>query len=307
MAVAAVWYPHALDLDGSNVITELQDVTPANNFQDIVEYSAGEAAPQNGGSYGAVPDINFTTPQCKTILDLINVEAVAKDLSAGSVDMYFRKGDPNATREATAATVHDRWRLTTNAVLALQTIEASQNSLATVRARLLPVWNGSNNPIIATGSVALSGTSAASEFYTLGRVDINGTDISAVADVSIDYQVEFEEVADSGEPFISYGGIRRFAPRVSIRSRDVTLFRTYGAAGTALSSLEVYLRKMDASGHVVANATTQHIKFTATAGTIRAREVSGVPEAVVSVDIDLLKPNATTDPLLISSTAVAIT
>ena len=310
MTTASVWYPHAIDLDsGTNVITQLTDVTPANNVQDLIEYSASEAAPLFGGSFGAVPDINFTTTQLKTIMDLIDVDNVAKDLSGGSVDLWYRKGNPHSTREAIGAsnTLHDRWRMTTNALLVMQSMTASQGAMATMTCRLLPVWDGSTDPMTFTGSLGSLPASATNDFFTLGRVDINGTDIGAITDVSLDYQLEYEEVADSGEPFISYGAIRRFAPRLTITTRDVTTVRTYGTAGTALTSFELYWRHLAANGNVVANATATHIKMTATAGVIRAREVSGIPEAAAQIEIDFLKPNSTTDPLLISDTTSAIT
>jgi len=308
MTTASVFYPHAIDLDaGTNVISELTDVTPAINSQDIVEYSAAETAPMYGGSFGAIPDINFTTPQIKTILDLIDTEGVSKDLSAANVDLWYRKGAASGSRTATATLAHERYRLTTNAMMILGSLEASQGAVATVRTRLLPIWDGSTVPMVFTGSLALSGTSAASEFFTLGKVDLNGTDIGAVQSLSIDYQVEMEEVQDSGEPYISYGAIRRFAPRVTITTRDTTLLGTYGVAGTALTASDFYFRKLNANGNVVADVTAGHIKLNATAGVIRAREISGVPESMVSIEIDLLKPDATTAPLVITSTAVAIT
>tara|TARA_R100000808_G_scaffold19496_1_gene42293 strand:+ start:10166 stop:11095 length:930 start_codon:yes stop_codon:yes gene_type:complete len=309
MTTASLWYPHAIDLNGTNVLTQLQDVTPANNVQELIEYSASEAAPLFSGSFGAVPDFTFTTSQLKTVLDLIDVENVAHDLSGGSADLWYRKSDPHSTREAIGVsdTLHDRWRLTTNALLTIQSMSASQGGLATMVARLLPVWDGSTDPIVFTGSLGNLPASAVSEFFTLGRIDINGTDIGAVTDVSVDYQVEYEEVADSGEAYITYGGIQRFSPRISITSRDVTLMRTYGTAGTALTSFELYWRHLAANGNVVANGTATHIKMTATAGTIRAREVSGLPEAAVQIDIDLIKPDNATDPLIISDTTSTIT
>lgn len=303
MTTASVYYPHAI-IAGGTTITQMTDVTPANNFQDLAEFSAGQTAPQYSGSQFATPDITFNSPQIASVLAAIDTEGVAVDLSGGNVDLHYKKGNPHGTREADASLVHLRGRLTTNALLYWTGLRASQGQLAEISCRLLPVWDGTNNPIIWTGSLALAGTSQAAEQFTLGRIDLNGTNISAVQDLDWNNNVEPEEVGDSGEPFISYGGINRFSPQFTFRTRDTTVISTYGAVGTALTGFEVYLRKKAASGINVADATAQHIKLfkASAAGTIKARQVSGL-NGMAEVFVQLLKPSAAADPFDISTTS----
>lgn len=304
MTTASVYYLHGIQL-ASAFMSQLTDATPASNLSDLLEFPAGQTGPMFAGSHGAVPDVQFTTKQIGDLLDEMTAEAIAADLTAGSVDLYYKKGNPHGLREADAGLLHERYRLTTNALLYLQSIRASQGSDAEATARLLPVWDGTNNPIIPTGSLALAGTSSASHTYTLGRIDLNGTNISGVQEMDLQLNVEPEEVADSGEPYISYGGINRYAPTITLRTRDTTVMRTYGFTGTAVSSFEVYLRKRSAASINVADGTAEHIKISGTAGLIKARQVSG-NDGMAEVFVQVLKPSAAGAPLTIS-TGSAIT
>lgn len=295
---------HGIQL-GSGFLSQLNDATPAYNMDDLVEFAAGQTAPQFAGSNISNPDLPFTTKQLKTLLDEFDVEDVIKDLSGGNVDVYFKQRAPNALRTPDASLAHIRGRLTSNAMLYLQSIRAQQSQDAEASARLLPSWDGSNNPLIMTGSVALSGTSTADHTYTLGRIDLNGTNLAGVQEMTLDLGMEEEAVADSGEPFPSFVGINRYAPTVVLQTRDTTLMATYGGTGTVLASMEVYLRKKSSADINVADGTAEHIKITASDGLIRARQIAGL-DGMCEVHVQILKPNATTAPLTIN-TASAIT
>jgi hypothetical protein len=78
-----------------------------------------------------------------------------------------------------------------------------------------------------------------------------------------------------GDGFLTYIGIRRYRPVITIRTRKTSYFATYGTRGLPLSSLTCYLRNKLASGINVADATPQHIKITCGTGSIKPREVRG--------------------------------
>ncbi|MHC4108845.1 MAG: hypothetical protein ACYSTY_12235 [Planctomycetota bacterium] len=312
MATAAVYYPHVIRVQTGGAaysdITQLTDVIPANNYQDLVEFASGQTAPQFVGSEGTTPDINFTSRQLKTVLDLIDTESVAMKPKAYPVDVHYKKGDEGGTRVADATAQHLRARMAAStAMLYLMSISANQGASAELRARLLAIWDGTNNPVVWTGSLALAATSAATHTYTLGRVDLNGTDLAAVQSVDLQWNVTPEEVADSGEAFITYGGVAQFSPTLVITTRDTNAMVTYGATagGVTLTALECYFRKRDDNLINVADGTAEHIKITATSGLIKGRQASGL-NGSTEIFVQLTKPNATTAPLIIN-TASAIT
>lgn len=306
MTTANVYYVHAVKLL-SGTITQLTEATPSYGFTDLVEFASGQTGPQFTGTSQSNPDLNFTSVQLNTVLAEIDTEGICVDLSGGNVDIEYKKGNPHGTRVADGTAGHLRGRLESNALLYWESIRASQGQNAEIRARLLPVWDTVNDPIVFTNNVALTATSAANPVYTLGRIDLNGTNIAAVTDLDWNNNIQAEEVADSGEPFISYGAIRTFSPQFTFRSRDTTLLQSYGSRGTTLTSFEVYFRKRSTNLISVADGTAEHIKLSnaSASGLIKARQATG-NDGIVEVFVQLLKPAAGTDPFAIN-TASTIT
>src|SRR3989304_3622984 len=89
-AMDIVYYPHAIYAPGIFTITQISDVEPGHNFQDLSEFAAGQVGPQFTGSHMASPDHRFTTTQIKSVLDACDVYNIAKDLSGTSVDTEFK-------------------------------------------------------------------------------------------------------------------------------------------------------------------------------------------------------------------------
>lgn len=305
MATSNVFYLHALQLN-STVITQLTDLTGGFNFDDLAEFSAGQTAPQYSGSIFSTPDISFSTSQLASLLGDIDTAGVSVSIAAGNADLYYKKGTAYGTRVADITTQHVRGRMATNAMVYWNSVRASQGGIAELQARVLPAWDGSNAPLAYTSGVALAGTSQAAEQFTLGPIDLNGTTYKPI-DVEFSTNVTPEEVADSGEPYPTYVGISQTSPSFTFRTRDTSIIASIGATGAALTSFEVYFRRLNQSGIAVADATTSHAKLhkASAAGTIKARSTAG-ESGIVEVFVQLIQPSAGTDPFDIS-TGVAIT
>jgi len=298
-------YPHAIILPGLTDVTQLTDVRAAYNFTDIVERSAGQAAPQWSGSEDAVPAFNGATPQIKDILDACTVDDIIGDLSAGNVDLLYKAAKSGAIRQGDAELAHLRARLEANAILYWERIRATSRQAAEIDFRFLPIWDGTTDPLVWTGSLALSGTSAVQGRYTMGKVALNGTDLSLVQEWTLENNITPDEVFGDGSPYLLEAGIDEYSPTLVARTRDLSVMATYGGTGTALTSLAAYLKKKKASGINEPDATAAHIKITGSAGTIKAREVSGL-KGVAEIFVQLVKPAAGTAPFVVD-TASAIT
>lgn len=303
MATTRVYYPHGIDLNGT-FIAQVRDVTPSRNLDELVEFAAGQTAPQYRGSHEARPEIVVVTTQVKDVLDAMTVSGLVGDFSAGNVDLYYKAGKSKALREADASLVHLRVRCD-NAFGYWTRLTARQGAAATIELRIVPVYDGVNIPLVATGSVALSGTSVVDHIFTLGPLALNGSNLDALQGFEWENNVQAEEVTDSGVPYLAYGGVAAFAPRIRATTRDAGVFATYGN-GTALTALAAYLRKKQkASPAPVADVTAEHIKLTATAGDIVAPGLTGLA-AEGDLMIGLEKPDAASDPFAVD-TASAIT
>jgi len=288
-----VYYPHAIAASTilANPICAITSVEPAHNFQDLTEVAAGQVGPQFHGTHMASPDNRFGTTQIKDILDacLAGDYNISRDMTTTNVDVEYKAGDKYGARVADATTAHLRMRMQANALLAWESLSAQQGGLAELRCRLVATFNAAtgNDPLMATSAVALSYTSALQQFYTLGPVRLNGTVMEGVQDAQLDNNIDYEECAGDGDAFLSYVGIANYAPVFTFHSRNLAYLDTYGERGTALSSWYWWLKKKIASGINVADATVEHILFSATVGTIKARRIQsgGKPLAEVTVNL----------------------
>lgn len=284
MSVSALYYPHAIVLPSGTVIAQLSDLTPGYELDDLTEFAAGQVGPQFVGSGRSVPHVPFTSTQLLSVLSEIDTLGVAKSLAAGNTDVYYRAGASLGARVAGASSAHVRMRMASNGLLTWQSIQADQDRTAEIRARILPVWDGTNNPVVVTGSQALAGTSAVNSLFTLGPIKINGSFVGGLTTLTWENNLEYEEVAGDGEEFISYGGVRTVRPVITFRTKNVAVLNTYGAKGTALTALSCFFRKRQSAGINVADATTEHISLTHTAGVIKAQRISNA-EAEVQIHL----------------------
>jgi len=304
MTVSGLIYPHAILFEGGDTITQITDYDTGFNLEDLIEMSAGQTAPQFSGASVGNPALTFSTKQIKTVLDNCATEGVVGDLSGGNVDFEYKRGLSHGLRVSDAGTSHLRARMEDNALIYWTSIAASQGQPAEISARILPVWDGVNDPLVFAGSVALTAASQAAENFTLGPIAINGTVLPGVQSMNWDNRITTEEVSDNGEPYITYGGVKDYSPQISIATRSGISIASFGPI-TAATAVTVYLRRKAANGINVADGTASHIKFTATAGSVRSRRLSG-GDASFALDINLIKPSAAGNPFTVS-TASAIT
>lgn len=311
MGFSAVHRPHAIAFPGPVYVTQFTDVRVNNNYQEFVERSASEAAPQWSGALAAAPELGFTSRQLKSILDLTTDQDVAVGYSAaspGTVAMYYRTGANRGLRVAVASALHNRFDMVNNAMLLWNSISAQQKGIAEIDCLVKAVSpDGVTAPMVAVGTCALAGDVAVSHVYTLGPISVNGVFLNSVVGHSIDNGFTFDAEDESGNPYLQYYGIDEWNPRVTIDTNDATVFATFGAGGTALTSLKQYFRKLKkGSLGPVADVTAEHIKITGTSGSIFVQEGSGL-KAKFRVTIALTKPDAATQPLVVdTASAIAV-
>jgi hypothetical protein len=291
MSVPALYYPHAIVLPSSTVISQLSDLGPGYELDDLSEFAAGQVGPQFVGSGKSMPQVSFSSTQLSSLLAEIDTLGVCKSLAAGNTDVYYRKGASLGARVAAASSAHIRLRMASNGLLAWQSIQCDQDRTAEIRARILPVWDGTNNPLVITGSTALAGASAVNSIYTLGPIKINGSFVGGLTTLSWENNLEYEEVGSDGEEFISYGGIRSVRPVITFRTKNAEVLSTFGAKGTAVTALSCFFRKRQSAGINVADNTAEHISLTHTAGVVKAQRISNA-EAEVQVHLRQAAENA---------------
>ena len=306
MGVATVDYLHGILLPDDTLLSELTDCTPGANSNYLTGYASGHDEPLFRSVSGQTPDASFTSCNIKTILDLIIAGGnnYGLDLSAGNTDLLYKRGQDLGVRYAAAAAQHARLRAA-QAFLYWNTISASHQQNADIACRLVAAYDGTNVPLVPAGTIALSGTPAATEFYTLGPVKINGAWLTNEQDWSLSSGVTPEEAGAAGEIWNSYVGIKQTDPVLTVNCLG-NPWALEALTGTAIATgLLLYLRKKDADGHNVADATEEHIKFSASYGYVLPESTRGAQNdpATTTLRIALRPASSLVETLAIDTTA----
>ena len=302
MSIPSIYYLHGILLPTGGLISELQDATPQLTTQRLLGYAAGHPEPFFLATQRQTIAIDFTTLALKQLLDYIatssNPYAVA---IAGPLDLLYKKGKDLGFREAAASTVHYRLRVM-KGLLYWRSIRATQAGNASIDGRLVITFDGTNQPVIPAGSIALSGTPVVNQYYTVGPVYLNGPALGGVQDLTITLNEKLDELASDGDIWSTYAGIGTDAPTVAVRALGEP-WRSIGLAGTAISALDLYLRAKDANGGNVADGVGSHLKFAATFGRIDPENTrSGTSDpAETSLLAQLIPPNTSSWAMGIST------
>lgn len=296
MTTNIVYYPHSVVAYSAVPaeifsLSQLSDVEVGHNFQDLTEHVPSLSAPQFSGTHQAAPDNRFTVKQIKSVLDacIAGNLSIARDLSAGNVDVEYKAGSNLNVRLAGSAV---RARMQENAMLTWESITCRQGQLAEIRCRLAAIYKSStgNDPLVFTGGLTVAATVGLQHLFTQGPVKLNGSFVPGVTDWTLDNNIEYEEEASDGDGFLTYLGVKRFRPVLTLHTRDASVLATYGSRGTALTAFKSFLRKKLASNINILDATQENIEIGISGGaggTIKARKISS-PTAVAEVTVDLI-------------------
>lgn len=248
-----------------------------------------------------VPAFRFNCEQLKSILDICGCGLA--DLTSGNTDLYFKKTANRASRVADATTQHIRCRAP-KAVLVPLSLRATLGSPATLSARIVCTWDGTNEPLTPAGGVALAGTPVScEEQFVVGPVAINGSTISGIQETEIDFGVALFEQMSDGELYLTFIAEQERQPMVTFKTLTASL-PSIGLNGSALTSGSFYFRKCGQTARVP-NATAEHLKFSATSGLVHiVDQTGGGNEAsLTTIRCELSMPDATTAPLTVDTTS----
>ena len=269
MAISNLFRLDAVILPSNDIqsITR-QDWTDGVNT--IFERGAGGIRPLFTGVSRQEPEIRFSTPQIDKILDDITPGAPLAISSA--LTTYFKK--MGQTGHVARATTSHQSAAVNYGLAYIDRINLEAEGNSTVDVVICCGFDGTNDPIVFTGSVALDATDLASaDHFAVGPVSINGSAVAGIQRVTIESGVTIVKEFGEGDVWPTFVGLETTEPMIRITTKEVAPFVTAGVDGLALdgsNGVVVYARRLTQSqaGGVarVANATASHIKFTALNG-----------------------------------------
>ncbi len=290
MAVASAHVLHGIEsASPSFFLSQISDARTSGGIEFLTQRPSGHVYPMYRAVQKQQPEVTFSTPQIKTLLD--NVLEVGADLSAGNTDLWFKKTTDLGTRVLNATASHTRMRAA-QAFLMWSQISGTHGDLMSASCRLVAKYDGTNEPIVPAGSTALSGTETSAQAFGVGPIEINTVELSGIQEVTVESGIELVMIGASSEPWDTFLFVQQTDSQVTIRTTEVSPWVTYGLDGTPLTNIEIWLRKLaiDSTGGVTRtpDATAEHIKMSSTTGgLITVEDTSGAGNEPVSTTLRL--------------------
>ena len=209
---------------------------------------------------------SFDTRSIAAALALCGALGVDISTLAGGLIFYDQKMLQGGTRALTLA--HRSKTINAGILYPTKLTVTHGNSDAVLSYAALPIWNGTNNPIVLTEDITLPAGPTDAERFTLGPVTVGGVVYDQLHSLEIDFGAQVRGESADGEYWSRYARIDAFSPRIVLRGKKVKWFKDTGGvpmlgAVHTHANTSIFLRKRAAGGTFVADGTAQHVKFTA--------------------------------------------
>lgn len=305
MGVGTVSQLHAIRWAGSFDITQLEDLTPRMGVDMIFARSAGVFHPMFAAVRAHGLEVSFSTPQLNTVFDIFDASDTGIIITTSDTDLHYKA---LSTTTGIVGSTGERMRVS-DAAMVIDNISAGHQQLATARCRIIPLYDGSNNPIVSS-SQSVAGTEQAAQNYMLGPVKLDTTAIDGVVDVSVDMGLNLLRKGDASEPWDRSVYLLTASPVIRIRTTNHALMTTYGPlTPTALSGagLTIYFRQKSSGAINTADGTATHTKIVAATGVFCVEESSGSNNGPPTVTLMVYPTKSTAGTVVAFGKATAIT
>lgn len=279
-------------------------------IQDIVVAADGRVDPTFAAMAQQIPTIGFSSMHVGAILNGFPSGPLSgKILTTGNVlTAYFQRVLEGGTRDSGNTAIR---AVINEGLLIPRSISARLNQPAVIDIEAHATYDGTNDPIVYTQNVAISGTPAVTEAFMPGPVKINGTTIKAVESITIDFAIRIQNLFDNDEKgyWPSHLWIVERRPTIRFTTHDMAVLSSAGLSGVAQGATDslVYLRSMERNSVPYTDASLEHIKFSIDDGRIKIDEIDAShPDGTMATV--LIEPTYDgTNEMLASSVDQAIT
>jgi hypothetical protein len=261
-----VYKPHSITFptDPVSHVWQINGWRPAPGHNPFTEFAASGVVPLFVGTHNRSPMAEFDTPDLDKIIALLDATYKIFAGYSSAVLLKWLKKTNLGINEAAASTVHQSLSLA-RSLLTFESLSAQQDQLAimTMGLQAIAAADGSAAPVIASNATLVA--PSACNLYSLGPVQINTAAI-CVDGVTLNNNLTKDTRRCSNSVDPTYAAIDRIEPSAVLSTPEVDDVMSFFATPGAVTSFSFYLRKKSANGINVADATAEHIRFAATAG-----------------------------------------
>lgn len=269
MAISEVYRLSMIQLPGSSIyLKQIENVQVSAGIQSMLGMGAGEILPSFVATERQQPVITFRTSALKTLLDNVGVSGLS---ISTPLYLYFRKAS-NTGNVAIATTVHKRFAVNMGHLF-WSAINLPNGGQGSAECAIHCGYNGTNLPIVFSGTVAVPAQPLMAEYFGAGPVTLNaGTPICSVQTITINSGVALEKLNGCSEIYDTFIGVNAGPVTIQVECLDRVNWESSGLTTEGLSITDVtkcYAKKKANKGtNNVADGTAEHIEFICSDGRI---------------------------------------
>lgn len=289
----------------TQALTGIQNVRIDKGNQHSVVGGDGSAYSTFVSLMRQVNALTFDTTMIATALGIAGMSGLKIDAATTpfGFNTYWQAYADGAIRGGNGTNIKNNIK---KGLLIPTSISVSHGGNAVLSYALAIIWDGTNNPVITTLSQNLPAVAQVTELFTLGPVNINGTNLEGIQSIQINFGMSPLRVGGDGAIWDSFAAIEAVEPSAIITTTDMNVENTLSLIGTVqgATASQFFLRKKTAGAASVANATEEHIEFTMEKGTLIVNDESAAHRAN-GLSTVLFQPtwDGSNDPFAIDITA----
>ena len=310
MAVENIWKIRGIELPGPVRIGAITQVAMPVNASVTREVTAGDIFASSGRIDFTSVDLQITTLQAALLLDEI---AITGACISTPYTVYVSKYECSGPILSNTA-VHRSYTVN-KGMLFLNSLSCDHKGDVTIQATLQAVFDGTNDPVIASDVATLPAFPNESDRWTLAGPEclLMGVPWEDKTSVNIDFGVTTSTTGADSDPYDTFASIDSVLPVVTVNGINPTWYTgtggfKLGAYGgvtehddTNAKETKLVFRKRDGAGGFVPDATAEHIEITMYGPAYHDQllSASGVEAAQSSIRIEPIKDPGGNAPLLI--------
>jgi hypothetical protein len=272
-----LFYSYGARFDGT-YLGQSDDQQVDVNLKELIEYQSGNYAPGYVGAREAAPVYKLNTKDVAGVFDIAaaGVDDLHRDFSAGNVDWLYRAAMNRGSREAVASNVHYIYRMIQNALFYWDGFRADSKGEIEVNTMTIATLKGANPVTTLIPNQALPTASDVDNFFTLGKIVVNGVTLPRLQSLQWANNVKIEKELTDGKSSPTFAGIDTIQPECTFSVRDIATVGAFGFGGYPITAnFDVYLRKRQRGLINYPDASQVHTRLRATTGTILFERTAG--------------------------------
>jgi hypothetical protein len=196
---------------------------------------------------------------------------------------YFQKAALGGTRTAPATAEHITTTME-NGILVPRTLSMEHGADAELTFEAIPIKSGSDDPLAFDEAAAIPTDvyPSASQVFTLGKVDLNSTEITGLKRAEITFGHELDIDAGESDIYPTFVSIDQIIPEITLGGVEVDVLSTLTEDGVyyAAETVTIYAKKRAEGGTFASNVSEVHIKFTLGKCRVEYTSISGSPKTI---------------------------